>query len=229
MHPALQIVAGCPQIAQFLCAHHPISLGCSGNGGFPCRNLGRIHISQPGFPGRDVKRQLVIEGQRLAIQQIQRLDVLQQLVLMAQKLAGDLVDLRLDILELGHEFGKGGRLSGQPFPPAFLAPHVQFFRREPAQRRDHLAQRIPGRAHVLVAHIGQHRLADHLQFGLRPRAESDDRLGVRQVDLGHLLANRLSLWGGGRSQRDDFRYRLGQQNCCHGLGGGKGGFSFGSQ
>ena len=64
--------------------------------------------------GGDVERQLVVEGEGLLVELVERLDVLQERVLVRQELAGDLVDLALHLLVARHE----ARRSARPSPSA---------------------------------------------------------------------------------------------------------------
>jgi len=185
VHPAFEIVARGAQVAQFLRAHHLIALGRGLHRGLPGGDVALVQLLQPGLARRDVERQLVIESERLFIEHVKRLDVLQEPVLMAQEVVGDLVDLALHLLEPGGEPGKGGGAAQQLFPPGPLAAHIQFRDGKAPDRGDDAAKAVACRPHILVAHTLQHGLGNHLQFGLRGRAERDDGLGVGHVDFGH--------------------------------------------
>ena len=71
INPAFQIIARRAQIAQFLRPHHLIGFGGGFHRSLARRNVGGVEVFQLGLARRDVEAQLVIEGQRLAIQNIQ--------------------------------------------------------------------------------------------------------------------------------------------------------------
>ena len=126
MHAAFQIVTGGAQIAQLLCFDDLIILWRSLNCGLQRGDLGGVQLGKLGFTGRDVKRQFVVEIQRLLIENIKRFDVFQQRVLMRQEAVGDLVDLTLHGLIFGGEFCKGRGAAQEALPEGRLAAHVQF-------------------------------------------------------------------------------------------------------
>ena len=109
MHTALQIVTRGAQVAQFLRFHHLIVFRSGLHFGFFGRDIRGVEVFQLFLTRRDVKRQFIVELQRLVIEQIKRLDVLEQRVLVLEKIISDLVDLGLHLFELRREFGKGRR------------------------------------------------------------------------------------------------------------------------
>ena len=205
MHAAFQIIPRGAQIAQFLGLHHL--------GGFVRRlNLGLfrgdvagIQFGDPGLARRDVKRQFIVEIQCLVIQQVQRFDIFQQLVFVAEQVVCDLVDLALNVFETGGELGKRRGTAQQPFPERAFAAHVQLGHGKPANGGDDIAQGIPCGADILVAHILQHGLADLLQFGLRGGSKGHDRIGIAHVQLGHAAGDFRRYGRIGLFQRHDGR------------------------
>ena len=139
MNAAFQIIAGGPQIAQFLRFHHRLIFGGGLNFGLFCRNCRGVEVCNLGFARRDVKPQFVIELQGLVIKHIKAFDVLQQHMLVLEKVIGDAVNLALHFFETGGEFCHGCSASQKAFPPAALAAHVQFGDRETADRGDDIA------------------------------------------------------------------------------------------
>ncbi len=115
---------------------------------------------------------------------------------MTQQAVGDVVDLDLHLLVARHESGDRLGAAEKAFPPGAAAVRVEFGEREAAQGGDDLAQVVAGQADVLVAHVGQHRLADALQLALGAGAEGDDGLGVGHVDLGHAAVDLGGGFGG---------------------------------
>ena len=107
----------------------------------------------------------------------------------------------------------GAALPGQPLPPACACGRSRA--RRPRSRGCVVTisrSAVARRPHVLVAHAGQHLLADRLQLRLRRRAEADDRLGVRRCRSRPCASrSRLGAPGSARVERHDLRPRLGQQ------------------
>ncbi len=215
MDAAFQIIARGTQIAQFLRFHHLLL----GWGGFHLSLFGgdgcAVQLVQLLFARRDTERQLVIKGQRLVIEDIERFDILHQGMLMAQQLIRDLVDLALYIFIARHEIMQRLGLAEQTLPPAALAVGVQLIHREPADRAHDIAQAIACGADILVLDVLQHGLADLLQFRLRARAKGDDRIGVFHIDLFDALADRCGGFLIGIGQGHQRGRRLRQRDGCH--------------
>ena len=215
MHPALQIVPRRTQIAQFLGAHDLIVFACFIQCSLFRRNGLVIQLHDLGFTSRYIQGQLIVKLQRLFIEQVKRFDVFQQRMLMGQQIVGDPINLALYLFKSSRELGEGRRTPKQLFPPALLATHVEFRDRKAANCADHRAQAITRRADILVAHIGEHGLADHLQFCLRGRAKADDGLRIGYVNLGHALLNFRALGRIGLGQGHDGIGVCGfGQDCC---------------
>ena len=228
MHPALQIVARGAHVAQLLRFHHLIVFRRGLDGGLCGGDVLGVDLFQLGLAGGDIKRKLVIKGEGLFIEHIKRFDILEQGVLVAQKVIGDPVDLTLHLFKARGELGKRRGPPQQLFPPAALAAHIKFAHGKAADRGDDPAQAVACRADILVAHALKHRLADFLQFRLRGGAERDDRVGVAHVDLGHAAGDLGADRGIGLVQRHN-RVGLcgfGKDGAAYGLNIGKGGLGF---
>ena len=164
MDPAFQIVAGRAQVAQFLRLHHLIGLGGLGNLGLFGGDVLGVDFGQLRLARGDVEGQFIIEVERLFIKDIKAFDILQQRVFMGQKIGGDLVDLGLHVFVFRDELGKGRGAAHKLFPPAGIAAQVHFIDRKAADRGDDVAQAVACGADILVLHVLQHGLTDHLQF-----------------------------------------------------------------
>jgi hypothetical protein len=113
--------------------------------------VGGVELGELGLAGGDVEGELVVEVEGLLVELVEGLDVLQERVLVGQELAGDAVDLALDLLVAGHELLHGLGAADQALPERGLAVGVELAHREAADRADEGAQAVAGGADVLVA------------------------------------------------------------------------------